>query len=166
MSKSSEESDKRIQDNIDNGFEDLTEEQKLFAMAYVETYVIKSSAEQAKVSATTAGKWLRDPLMLAFINELQSHLNNRSVISKDFVNLQWLKLMPKLLGEEEVPMVDKDGCEFSAKKFHSTESVSLLKELSKATDFYEADDEGNNIKRKQIVEFVIKTKEEVDAEDA
>ena len=156
----SEDLNKQIADNRANGWPDLTEAQKLFGMAYVESYVINTSAMSAGVSAVEAGKWLRDPLMLEFINELQSHLNNRSVITKDFINLQWLKLMPKLMGEEEVPIFDK-GVTVMEKKFHSSEAVSLLKELSKSTDFYEVDDDGQ-VKPKQVVEFVIKSKEDID----
>lgn len=162
--QSSEDLKNQIEANKNAGWFDLTDQQKMFGMAYVETYVIKSSAEAANVSPNTASKWLREPLILEFINELQSHLNNRSVITKDFVNLQWLKLMPKLMGEEEVAMVDKEGDEFMAKKFHSGEAVGLLKELSKATNFYEADDDGNPVKEAQKVTFVIKSAKEVDEE--
>lgn len=163
--KSSDDLKKQIQENKLNGWADLTDAQQAFGMAYVETYQIKSSAESTGVPLAKASKWLRDPLMLEFINELQSHLNNRSVISKDFVNLQWLSLMPKLLGEEEVAMIDKDGDVFMAKKFHASESVSLLKELSKSTNFYQVDDDGNDVKPKQVVEFIIKSAAEVDAEE-
>ena len=134
----SDELSELIAQNRLEGWPDLTDAQKLFGMTYIESYVINASAEVVGVSAATAGKWLREPLMIEFINDLQSHMSNRSVITKDFVNLQWLKLMPKLLGEEAVPMVNKDGAVFSARKFHASESVSLLKELSKSTDFYGA----------------------------
>ena len=139
-----DELNEQIERNKSDGWLDLSDQQKLFGLSYVETYSIKSSAEIASVSANTASKWLRLPLVLEFINDLQSHLHGRSVITKDFVALQWLKLMPKLLGEEDVSMVDKDGCSFMTKKFHASESVSLLKELSKSTDFYGATENATN----------------------
>jgi phage terminase small subunit len=130
-----EDTNQKIADSKELGYPDLSDAQKQFCMAYVESYTIKRAAKEAGVSSSKASRWLRDPLVLEFIADLQAVLNNRSVISKDFVTIQWLKLMPKLMGEEEVPMIHK-GIAFEEKKFHSNEAVSLLKEISKATNFY------------------------------
>lgn len=155
-----------VEQNRLNGWSDLSEAEQAFALSYIDTYTISTTASQLGFSASKCAAMLRNPLVLEFINDLQKHLSGRSVITKDFVNIQWLKLMPKLLGEESVPMVDKDGISYEAKKFHSSEAVSLLKELSKSTNFYTTDDDGNSLdKPKQVVEFVIKTKEQVDNED-
>lgn len=161
----SDELNEQIKRNKLENWPDLSDSQKMFGILYAETYVISSSATAAGVSPDRAQKWLREPLLIEFINEIQSHLNGRSVITKDFVNLQWLKLMPKLLGEEEVPLITSSGAIGLHKKFHASESVALLKELSKSTGFYieGTDDEGKK-KESTAVTFIIKSAKEVDGE--
>lgn len=140
----------QISHNKLNGWEDLTEQQKLFGMRYVESYVIKRAAEEAGISALKASKWLRDPLMLEYIGELQALLNGRSIINKDFIALQFLNLLPKLMGEEEVPIIFA-GEMISTKKFFANETVSVLRELAKSTDFYN-DGEGQGSSAEQIAD--------------
>lgn len=87
---------------------------------------------------------LRMPLALAYLNDIQAMLAERTVINRDFVNMQWLKLLPKVMGEEEVPIVDvKNGLAFSAKEFNANAAAKVLTELSKSTNFY-ADGSSNN----------------------
>lgn len=58
--------------------------------------------------------------------------------------MQWLKLLPKVMGEEEVPIVDvKNGIAFTAKEFNANAAAKVLTELSKSTNFY-ADGSSNN----------------------
>lgn len=129
--------------NIANGFQDLSAQKKAFAFAYLETYKIGEAAEQAGVSSTTGAKWFREPLVNAFITEIQSEYQRRSVVDADFVRTQWLQMLPKVMGDEAVPMVLNDGTQIEGRKFHASDATRVLTELSKSTKFYEGGS-GNN----------------------
>ena len=62
------------------------------------------------------------------------------VIGTRWERLSWMSPVP---GEEEVAMVDKDGAQFAAKKFHSADATRALVELGKSTKFY-ADGSGGS----------------------
>lgn len=122
--------------NKDNDYVDLDPKKKAFVFKYLESYELRDAAEAVGVSRETARKWLREPLVSAFLNEWQQEMGQRSVITRDFVNQQWLKLLPKVMGEEDVAMVDKEGCAFEAKEFDAVAVTRVLTELSKSTNFY------------------------------
>lgn len=105
-------------------------------MAYVQTYNVKEAAEESKSPLAVAKRWLRDPLVNAFIVECQKVLSERSIISRDFVNMKWLELLPKVMGEEAVPMIDNEGNQYLGKKFDGSTARAVLTELSKSTNFY------------------------------
>lgn len=122
--------------NKDNDYVDLDPKKKAFVFKYLESYELRDAAEAVGVSRETARKWLREPLVSAFLNEWQQEMGQRSVITRDFVNQQWLKLLPKVMGEEAVAMVDKEGSAFEAKEFDAVAVTRVLTELSKSTNFY------------------------------
>ena len=86
--------------NKDNGYQDLDPKKKAFVFEYIEAYDLAKAASSVGVSRETARKWLREPLVSAFLAEWQQEMGQRSVISRDFVNQMWLKLLPKVMGEE------------------------------------------------------------------
>lgn len=122
--------------NRENDWPDLDAQRKAFALFFVEDYNHKKAAEKAGFSSSKGSALLREPLLMAYINDCQKALAERSFINRDFVNLQWLKLLPKVMGDEAVSMVSKDGDEFLARKFDSAGAAKVLTELSKSTDFY------------------------------
>ncbi|QGH73628.1 MAG: terminase small subunit [Podoviridae sp. ctpVR23] len=122
--------------NKENGYADLEANKKAFVFKYLEAYDLAEAASSVGVSRETARKWLREPLVSAFMSEWQQEMGQRSVISRDFVNQMWLKLLPKVMGEEEVAMVDKEGMQYTAKEFDAVAATRVLTELSKSTNFY------------------------------
>ena len=126
--------------NRENGYADLTPQLRMFAFSYVEDYNHRRAAESVGLPADKGIALVRDPLVCALINDVQSELEERSVLSTDFVRSMWLQILPKLMGEEQIAVVDKDGIESLARKFHASETVRALTEIGKATKFY---DEGS-----------------------
>lgn len=122
--------------NKDNGYLDLEAKKKAFVFKYLEAYDLTDAAIATGVSRETARKWLREPLVSSFLNEWQQEMGQRSIISRDFVNQQWLRLLPKVMGEEAVAMVDKEGLQYEAKEFDAVAATRILTELSKSTNFY------------------------------
>lgn len=123
--------------NRENGWPDIEPQHKGFALKYVEQYSIKDAASAVGIGVAKAKELLRQPLVMAYLNDIQDTLAQRSIINRDFINIQWLKLLPKVMGEEEIPIVDvKNGIAFSAKEFNANAAAKVLTELSKSTNFY------------------------------
>ena len=119
----------------ENSFSELSERDKAFAVEYLTNgFKHRDAAEAVGLSANSGTTLLRRTG--PFVEHLQSTSRNAALITKDFVEARYLELLPMLMGEEEVPLVDaKTGHEFSAKKFHSAESVSVLRDLAKSSGY-------------------------------
>ncbi len=126
-----------IERNRREDWPDLTPEKRAFALVYVVSYNHRDAASSAGLSPDSGIRLIRDPLVSAYIREIQDKDLVSNLITEDFVRTHMVNLLPKLLGQEEVPLVDKDGSQISVKKFHPTDAVNLLKELAKSTKFYE-----------------------------
>ena len=126
-----------IERNEKSDWSDLEPRERAFAYSYLTDYNHRRAANDVGLGADAGIRYLRRPLVSAFIQFLQERSHIANTITDDFVRTQMLNLLPKLLGQEPVPLVDKDGGEFDALKFHPSESVNLLRELAKSTKFYE-----------------------------
>ena len=132
-----------IQQNKDSGWPDVTPQEKMFAFKYLETFKHRDAGEESEFSPNSGLKLLRKPLINAFIAQIQGEYQQRSIVDADFVRTQWLQLLPKVMGEEEVPIVLADGTQIEARKFHAADSTRVLSELSKSTKFYEGGSGGS-----------------------
>jgi phage terminase small subunit len=111
-------------------FNQLTEQETLFCFRYVEQFSVAKAAKQTGLSAPAGNRLLGRSIIRKFIRHLSQDLQELSLISKAQVETFLLQLQPMVMGEQEVPLVDK-GVEFTAKKFDATASISLAKEMAK-----------------------------------
>ena len=123
--------------NKANGFEDLDHQRKAFALSYASNYNHRDAAEEAGFPPGRGIKLIREPLVAALISHLQEETAMANFVTADFVRAHWLRVIPMLMGEEEVPHVLADGEEVSVKRFFPGELNNVLKELAKSTKFYE-----------------------------
>lgn len=123
----------------ENGFVSLSQKKRLFALEFIQSGSYLEAATAAEIEAPQAKRWLKDPLVSAFINYLNQQKEHYSLIDASFVEVQYLTLFTKLIGEEEVPLVDKDGIAYSAKKFHSSDAVACLRDLAKVSGHFKED---------------------------
>jgi len=119
-----------------NGFLDLPQDKRAFALEFIQTGSYIEASKSAEIQTATGRRWLRDPLVAAFIQYLNQQKEHYSLIDAGFIETQYLVLLGKLLGEESVPMVTSDGASYSAKKFHSSEAVGCLRDLAKISGHY------------------------------
>lgn len=109
---------------------------KAFAVEYITNgYKHRKAAESLGMDPGAGIRMLRDPGMAEMIAVLAAERSTTAVITKDMVESIYLTLLPKLLGEEEVPLITPGGDQYTAKKFHSGELVSIMRDISKATGF-------------------------------
>lgn len=134
---------KQIVSHRENAWADFDPKKRMFAYYYLEDYNHRRAADRAGFPPQKGLAISREPLVAALIADLQEQMQLRTTINADFIRTKWLEMLPKLMGEEEVAMVDKDGCQFAAKKFHSADATRALVELGKSTKFY-ADGSGGS----------------------
>lgn len=138
-----EESSILIERNKVSGWEDLSHQKKAFAYEYLSNgYKHRKAATHAGIAENSGLKVLREPLVSAFIAELQEKHFTSAIITKQFVESQYLELIPFLKGEEEIPIVTGQGEEKNVYKFHASELVGVLRDLSKVTG-YQQEEEKN-----------------------
>ena len=127
-----------IERNKQNGWPDLEPKRKAFAMHYLMGYDHRDAAVKAKFSAEFGKSLTREPLLSAYISELQSQDLISNVVTEDFVRTQWLNLIPILSGQVSVPLgVNAEGEQLEGMQFNAGALNSVIKELAKSTKFYE-----------------------------
>lgn len=125
-----------LESNRLNGFADLPANHRIFALEYFKEPDRFKAAEVAGIAKSGALRVLRDPLVQEFLKYLRDKQEHYTLIDKGFIEVQYLNLFGKLIGEEDVQMVDKDGVAFTAKKFHASEAVSALRDMAKSINFF------------------------------
>lgn len=135
-----------IERNKQNGWEDLEPKRKAFAMHYLTDYDARKAAKKAKFAEATGAKLIREPLLSAYIAELQNQDLISNIVTEDFVRIQWLNLIPILSGQVEVPLgVNAEGDQLNGKQFNAGALNSVIKELAKSTKFYEEGSGGSQV---------------------
>jgi len=135
---SSEKSPEEQLDNspVGNPSSDIPPWVRAFAIEYVGNGNNHRKAAKAVGRLPSRGaSLLRDPRVRAEISRIQEAKEREAIITRDMVEMLYLDLIPKLSGEEEVPLVSPAGEQFYARKFHSSELVSVLRDLSKSSGY-------------------------------
>lgn len=127
--------ERQIERLRESGWAELSADRRAFAIAYIETMSHAEAAKKIK-KAGQGMKYMRDPKVLALIQDLQDEMAKYNALTAHWVRVKSMELYEKLSGDVEVPMVTAQGQTFTAKKFHSGESVSLLRDIGKQAGMY------------------------------
>lgn len=123
----------------ENGFQSLTQAQRNFAIEFTKCASHIEAAKNSDIPVSQALRTLRDPVVSCFINYLNQQKEHYSLIDASFIEVQYLGLLSKLLGEEDVRVMDREGDVREVRVFHSSESVALLRDLAKISGHYKDD---------------------------
>lgn len=127
-----------------NGFESLTPNRRAFCHEYITNgYKHREAAKSVGIAAASGIRVLREPLVGAYISYLQSMQQTSAIITKDYINAQYMALYDMATGLEPQCLVTADGDEFMAKKTELGTAHNILKEMSKSTDY--AQETGNKV---------------------
>ena len=113
--------------------EGLTHQERMFISRYLMDYDERQAAQAVGLPLHEGLSLLRSPRVVKEIKDRVVTRETLSLLGTDFAATQWLKILPKLFGDEAVPMVTKHGTEYMAKKFFASESVKALIEISHAS---------------------------------
>ena len=122
-------------------FTHVSEQDKAFAVEYLTNgFKHLDAAEAVGLSRSLGLTRLRDPQITRFIAKLQEDANTAKLITQQFVEAQYLEILPQLKGEEDVSIHNSNtGETVLAKKFHSAELVSVLRDLGKSSGYIAPD---------------------------
>lgn len=119
----------RLDYNKSNNWPDLTAQQRVFGQEYSLIGSLKDAMEVAKVGRSKALHWLRDPILDAYVADLQAGYAKAKLITREFVELALLEQYEKANGEVDVPNVTKDGDIIMAPRWNGSVAVQVLREM-------------------------------------
>ena len=110
----------------------MENEEIFLCLKYVEEMKLPAAAKATGISTDKAKRMIRRPLVRKFLRELMAESAEISLINKLMVEDMILDLRPKVMGEEAVPHVTKDGS-FEAPKFDASSAIRLVEVMAKQT---------------------------------
>lgn len=130
----------------EEGYVNLTPYQRQFAMEFVLSgSTLKRIARLMEVPLPFVRRMYNDPVVRAYISDLQKEVAAQRLINDQWVENQILANMPKLLGEEPVDIVTSKGTHVKRKKYHGAELVSLFKHFGGGQESKQAGAGGVNV---------------------
>lgn len=119
----------------EDDWSDIPPKDKALAFAYVQSgYKVGESAKELKISPSKASYILRQPLVAAYISHIANARESCHIVTKHFITTQYMRLLPMVFGDENIPIVLADGTQIDAKKFSANDVKNVLQELSKMVD--------------------------------
>ena len=127
-----------IEKNQTEDWPDLTAVKRAFAIEYVMNgYNHRDAAETLNVPKDRGIRLLRDPLVAAYVKTLQDDQRTNGLITRDFINAQYMTLYEMATGQKAHPFV-AGGEILNEARVDMPSAISILKEMSKSTDYEKA----------------------------
>lgn len=110
------------------GFVNLTPFQRQFAMEFVLSGTsLRKIARLMDLPIPMVTRMYNDPIVRAYISDLQKEIAAHRLINDQWVENQIMKNLPKLEGEVPIDIVTSKGTHVKRKKYHGAELVALIK---------------------------------------
>ena len=98
-------------------FESLEDVEKQFVVAYQQSgYSLSRAQELTGMPWKQSRALLNDPKVKKAILEVQEDLDSISILNEKWVNAQLMRLMPMVMGDEDIPIVLANGDQVYRKK--------------------------------------------------
>jgi hypothetical protein len=110
------------------GFPSLNSVQRQIALEFVLSgATLAALAKEMDIPRPAINRMLADPILRAFIAELQKEMAVHRLLNEQWVESQILKNLPKFEGEEPIPIITREGDQVERCKFHGKELIALYK---------------------------------------
>ena len=117
--------------NRSNNWPDVSPQHKVLVHEYSICGDLGAAAKAANMSRPLASRTLRDNLVRSYLDDIHADSRQDSIITRQFVELQYLEYLDQVNGDVEVPVVTRDGDVIMAKKFDSTGKLGALRDMAK-----------------------------------
>jgi len=124
-----------VERNKTTNWADLSAVDRAFVHEYMNGYNHREAAAITGRAKNRGISLLRDPLIASYIAHLQNQSHFSSIITKDFINMHYMKLLGYAMGEEEMPIVLATGEQTYGKKVMVGEAKNILSEMAKSTEY-------------------------------
>lgn len=118
-----------IEKNRENNWPDVTPENKVLASEYSIAGSIKDAAAAVGIKPATASRRLRDPLVSAYLDDILAEIRKDSILSRPFIELQYLETLEQANGDVDIHLVDREGNSFMGKKTDLQSKIAVLKRM-------------------------------------
>jgi hypothetical protein len=111
-----------------SGFPSLSPIQRQIALEFVLSgATLNALAKTLEFPLAQVQRMFGDPILRAFISELQKEFAVHRLLTEQWVEAQILKNLPKFEGDEPIPIVTREGEQVQRCKFHGKELVAIYK---------------------------------------
>lgn len=112
------------------GFPKLDPQERAFAIEYINNgYDHCSAADKVGRSRNAGRKLLANPLVAAFIKNLQDSIWQESIITHHFIEMKYMELLDMAMGETEIRVITKDGV-FEERITDISNAVKIVDKMS------------------------------------
>jgi len=123
---------KQVERHRKEGWKNLDPEYVTFALCFVNTSSYVSASDAAGISRPRGKDLLSNPVVRALIADLQKEAHETNIVTEELIRTKLLELLPKLMGEEEIPIVLSNGAMVMERKFFPGEARAALESLGKS----------------------------------
>jgi hypothetical protein len=115
--------------NSSNNWPDLPAQARVFAYEYSIVGSLRDACGKVSIGRQKGTRLLKDPLVDAFILDLQKEMAARSIFTREWIELEQLEQYEKCNGTVEVPYVTRDGDMVMACNFQAGAANAALKNI-------------------------------------
>ncbi len=131
--------DELIREQQERDFEILEPKERAFVFEYLDSYNHRLAAERVGYNPDKALSILRNPMIAAAIRWEQEKSKVSMLIDKEFIVRQYLRMIPKLHGDEPFMSVNRAGEQVYGQQFLPSELRQTLGELQKLVPEFKND---------------------------
>jgi hypothetical protein len=132
-----------LESNRSNNWPDIPERTKVFAYEYSIAGNFRAACKRVGIGREHGLRLLRDPLVDEFLADLRRDLAETTIITREFLELEYLTTLEQMNGDVDVANVTKDGDVVMAPRFNGTGKVAVLRDMAKFIGVAEADKSGH-----------------------
>ena len=115
----------------------LNNKDQAICLSWVESYNVTKVAEKFGTNTHKIYCILRKAEAQEYIQILMEEEYTGAIITADFIKTHYLSLLPKVLGEEDVNLINASGDAFSGKKFDAPATLGVLRDMSKTVEGFD-----------------------------
>lgn len=118
-----------VEHNRLNGWPDVPAQAKVFAHEYSVAGNLYDACRAVGIGYPKGSRLLRDPLVTAFVADLQKDLSKDTLFRREFIELTMLETLEQVNGDVDVPTVTRDGEQAFGRMFNANAKIALIKEM-------------------------------------
>lgn len=118
-----------VERNRQTGWPDLESKDKLLAMEFSVAGSLRDAAAKVGITSPTASRRLRSPLVAAYLDDILEEIRKDSILSRPFIELQYLETLEQANGDVPIHIVDREGNNVVAPRTDLQAKIAVLRQM-------------------------------------